>query len=342
MGRAWVRYAKRSVATAAMKLLLLSATDLRAALPMAAAIAAMKAAFAELSTGLAVVPLRVPLPVPPAAGLSLFMPAYLPSLGLGAKIVSVFPRNPAQGKAMINGLVILLDPATGEPAALCDGTFLTAWRTAAGAGAATDLLARPEARVGALLGCGAQARTQAIALDTVRALDVIYVYAPTTAHVARFIAEVQPDVQARLVPAPSADAAVAEADVICAATTASTPVFDGRRLKPGAHLNGVGSYTLAMQEIDAVTVSRASIFVDARAGALAEAGELVAAMQAGLTDPAAWTELGEVVAGLRPGRQSASELTFFKSVGNAVQDVAAAASALSAARRLGLGQTVEF
>jgi len=325
-----------------MQLILLSAADLRTALPMAAAIAAMKAAFAELSTGRAVVPLRVPLPVAAAEGLSLFMPAYLPSLGLGAKIVSVFPRNPALGRPMINGLVILLDPATGEPAALCDGTFLTAWRTGAGAGAATDLLARPDARVGAVIGCGAQARTQALAIDTVRALDLIHVYAPTAAHVARFVAEVQPELKARLVAAPSADAAVAEADIICAATTASRPVFDGRRLKPGAHVNGVGNYTLAMQEVDAVTVARASIFVDARAGALAEAGDLVIPMQAGLTDPAAWTELGEVVAGLRPGRQSPAELTFFKSVGNAVQDVAAAAVALQAARRLGLGQTVEF
>lgn len=309
---------------------------------MAAAIAAMKAAFAELSTGQAVVPLRVPLAVPPADGLSLFMPAYLPSLGLGAKIVSVFPRNAAQGQPMINGLVILLDPATGEPAALCDGAFLTAWRTGAGAGAATDLLARPAARVGAVLGCGAQARTQAIAIDTVRALDVIHVYAPTAAHVARFVAEVQPEVRATLLPAASADAAVADADVICAATTSATPVFDGRRLKPGAHVNGVGSYTTAMQEVDAATVSRARIFVDARAGALAEAGDLVIPLRAGLLDAAAWTELGEVVAGLKPGRQSADEITFFKSVGNAVQDVAAAATALTEARRLGLGQTVAF
>ncbi len=323
-----------------MKLLLLSAADLRTALPMAAAIAAMKAAFAELSTGQAVVPLRVHLPVPPAEGLSLFMPAYLPSLGLGAKIVSVFPRNVAQGRPMINGLVVLLDPATGEPAALFDGAFLTAWRTGAGAGAATDLLARPDAAIGAVLGCGAQARTQAIAIDNVRALDVIHIYAPTAAHVARFVAEVQPEVKARLLPAASADAAIA--DIICTATTSTTPVFDGRRLKPGAHINGVGSFTTAMQEVDAATVTQARIFVDARAGALAEAGDLVIPMQAGLTDPAAWTELGEVVAGLRPGRQSATDITFFKSVGNAVQDIAAAASALAEARRLNLGQTVTF
>ena len=325
-----------------MQLTLLSAADLRAALPMPAAIAAMQAAFVALSTGRAHVPLRVHLPVPPAEGLSLFMPAYLPGQGLGAKIVSVFPRNTAQGRPMINGLVVLLDPATGEPAALADGTFLTAWRTAAGAGAAADLLARPDAHVGALLGVGAQGRTHVLALDAVRRLDVIQVYARTAAHVARFIAELQPEVSARLVAAPSADAAVAAADIVFTATTSPTPVFDGACLQPGAHLSGVGSYTTAMQEVDAVTVTRSRVFVDSRAGALAEAGDLVIPLQAGLTDPAAWTELGEVVAGLKPGRQSPADITFFKSVGNAVQDVAAGAAALSEARRLGLGQTVMF
>ncbi|MCC7360549.1 MAG: hypothetical protein IT317_13790 [Anaerolineales bacterium] len=323
-----------------MQLTLLSAADLRAALPMPAAIAAMHAAFAALSTGQANVPLRLHLPVPPADGLSLFMPAYLPGQGLGAKIVSVFPHNPAHGRPTINGLVILLDPATGEPAALADGTFLTAWRTAAGAAAAADLLARPDARVGALLGLGALGRTHIIALDTVRPLEAIHLYAPTAAHIAAFIAELQPHVNARLLAAPSADAAVAAADLIFTATTSRTPVFDGARLQPGAHLSGVGSHTTAMQEVDVVTVTRARLFVDSRAGALAEAGDLVIPLQAGLTHPAAWTELGEVVAGLQPGRQSPQEITFFKSVGNAVQDIAAASAALAQARRLGLGQTV--
>ncbi|MCC6190024.1 MAG: ornithine cyclodeaminase [Anaerolineales bacterium] len=325
-----------------MRLTLLSAADLRAALPMREAVAAMRAAFAELSSGRAAVPLRVALPVPPAEGLALFMPAYVPSSGLGAKIVSVFPRNPSLGKPIINGLVVVLDAATGEPLALCDGTFLTAWRTGAGSGAATDLLARPEARVGAVLGCGAQARTQAVAIDTVRALEVIRVYAPTRAHVEHFVVEVQPEVRARLAPAASAEAAVRGADVICVATTSAQPVLAGDWLAPGAHVNGVGSYTTQMQEVDAATVGRARIFVDARAAALAEAGDLVIPMRAGLTRPEDWTELGEVAAGQKPGRQAPGEITFFKSVGVAVQDVAAAGRALEAARRLRLGQEVEF
>jgi ornithine cyclodeaminase len=280
--------------------------------------------------------------VAPVAGTSLFMPAYLPASGLGAKIVSVFPRNPAQGKPVIHGLVVVLDPETGEPLALCDGGFVTAWRTGAGSGAATDLLAPASVRLGAVIGAGVQARTQAIAIDTVRLLEEIRIYSPTAANVERFIAEVQPDVRARLVPAASAAEAVQNADIICAATTSATPVFDGRLLKPGAHVNGVGSFMLHQQEVDAETVRRARIFVDSRDFALAEAGDLVTPMQAGETRLEDWTELGEVVAGLKPGRQSPDEITFFKSVGVAVQDVAAAGRALAEAQAKGLGKVIEL
>ncbi len=325
-----------------MKLTLLSADDLRAALPMPAAIAAMKAAFAELSTGQANVPLRVALPVPSADGVALFMPAHLPTGGLGAKIVSVFPHNPDLGKPIIHGLVVMLDSISGEPVALCDGTFLTAWRTGAASGAATDLLARPDAKSAALLGCGAQAKTQALAIDAVRALDTLRVYAPHPERVKQFIIEMQPQLKARLAAAATSAEAVRGADILCAATTSSTPVFDGKLIKDGAHVNGVGSYTLQMQEVDAATVTRARLFVDARTAALAEAGDLVIPMNAGQTRVEDWTELGEVAAGLKPGRQSAEEITFFKSVGVAVQDVAAAGRALVEAKRQGLGKEVEF
>jgi len=325
-----------------MKLTLLSASDLRSALPMPVAIAAMKSAYADLSTGQATVPLRTSLPISAVEGVTLFMPAYLPTSGLGAKIVSVFPRNLAQGKPMINGIVIALDANTGEPLALCDGGFLTAWRTGAASGAGTDLLARPDAKTAALLGTGVQAQTQALAIDAARVLESIKVYSPNPDHVQNFVAKMQPEVKARLSAADSSASAVRDADIICAATTSATPVFDGQLLKAGAHVNGVGSYTPQMQEVDAVTVTRARIFVDSRAAALVEAGDLVIPMHAGQTRAEDWTELGEVVAGLKPGRQSSTEITFFKSVGVAVQDVAAAGAALREAKRLGLGQIVEL
>jgi ornithine cyclodeaminase len=324
--------------------MLLSANDLRAALPMPAAIAVIKSAYAALSSGRANAPLRIALPVPQVEGLSLYMPAFVPPDGLGVKIVSVFPRNAQKGKPIIHGLVVVLDADTGEPVALCDGTFLTAWRTGAASGASTDLLARPDARIGAVFGAGVQARTQALAIDAVRTLDTIRVYDRNAERATQFVAEMRPQTRATLVAAATSAEAVRDADVICTATTSATPVFDGSLLKTGAHVSGIGSYTLQMQEVDAATVTRARIFVDSRAACLAEAGDLVIPLQAGLLRMRAeeWTELGEVVAGRKPGRQSPDEITFFKSVGVAVQDVAAAGAALAQARRLGLGRTVEF
>ncbi len=326
-----------------MRLRLLSADDLRQALPMLAAVAVMKDAFAALSTGRATVPRRIHLEVEEAAGTTLVMPASLGQWGgLGAKLVSVFPGNAERGKPAVTGLVVVLDPETGEPAALADGTFLTAWRTGAASGAATDLLALPAARTAALFGCGAQARTQALAIDAVRDLDELRVYARTPAAVERFVEEMQPRLRARLIAATSPSAAIAGAEIVCAATTSSAPVFDGRELAPGAHVNGVGSYTPEMREIDAATVARARVFVDQRQAARAEASDLVLAAREGHTEPARWTEIGEVVAGKRPGRQGTGEVTFFKSVGVAVQDVAAAAQALERAKDLGLGSEIEL
>jgi ornithine cyclodeaminase/alanine dehydrogenase-like protein (mu-crystallin family) len=325
-----------------MRLTLLSAQDLRTALPMPAAIEAMKAAYAELSAGQADVPLRTALTVPDQSGLSLFMPARLVSGGLGAKIVSVFPHNPDRGKPIIHGLVVVLDPETGEPIALCDGTFLTAWRTGAAAGAAADLLARPDAETAALIGCGNVGRAAVLAIDAIRPLKQIYVYGLDSAAVQQFVDELQLQVSAKLIAASSANDAVRQADLICTATTSSTPVFDDALLKPGAHISGMGSYTTDMREIDAGVVKRARIFVDSRSAALAEAGDLVIPLKAGEIRSEDWTEIGQVAAGLKPGRQTAQEITFFKSVGVAVQDIAAARQALTAAQAAGLGQLVEF
>lgn len=325
-----------------MKLTLLSEADIRQALPMSDAIEVMKDAFADFSTGAAHVPQRLRLEVPPVEGLSLFKPAYIESGGLGAKIVSVFPHNKARGRPIISGLVVVLDPDTGEPVALADGGFVTAWRTGAASGAATDLLARPESRLGAILGCGVQARTQALAIDAACELDEIRVYARTEADVERFVVDMDPVLRADLVAASNPDDAIDGADVICAATTSPTPVFDGKRLAEGAHINGVGSFSLDMQEVDLETVAGSRVFVDSRDSARAEAGELVIAAKAGRTRPKDWIEIGEVAAGLERGRCSSTEVTFFKSVGIAVQDVKACAIALERAQELGLGREIEL
>ncbi len=309
---------------------------------MTETIEAMKRAFAAYSSGAATVPQRIVLDIPPDDGVLLIKPALLPNEAVGAKLVSVFPGNSKRGRPVISGLVVLFDSATGEPVGLCDGGFLTAWRTGAASGAATDLLASVDATVGAVIGCGVQGRTQALAIDTVRELEEIRIFDLSPAGIEVFAEEMAPLLSARLVPVGSVDEAVAGAHVICTATPATEPVIRGEDLSEGAHLNGVGSFTPSMCEVDGAAIARARIVVDSREAAEAEAGELIRAVADGLTRPDDWVELGEIVNGERPGRDSVSQLTFFKSVGLAVQDMAAAALAFDRAAALGLGTEIDL
>jgi ornithine cyclodeaminase len=325
-----------------MQLRVLGAAALREALPMTDTIEAMKTAFAAYSNGQAVVPRRLAVQVPSEQAVLLVKPALLPGDGLGAKLVSVFPGNAKQGKPVVTGLVVLLDPTTGEPAGLCDGAFLTAWRTGAASGAATDLLARQDATVAAVIGCGAQGRTQALAIDAVRPLEVLRVFDTDAYQIGRFTREMGSEVGARIVPARSPEDAVDGAHVICTATTSSVPVVTSGSIADGAHVNGVGSFTSAMCEVDGGTIRRARVVVDSRDSALAEAGELIRAVDQGWTSPEQWAELGEVVDGSRSGRESDDEVTFFKSVGLAAQDIAAAALAFRRAAELGLGTEIDL
>lgn len=327
-----------------MKLHLYTADDVNRALPMAEAIEGMKAGYAQLSAGRAQIPLRQPLHVSPD-DVTLIMPFFAPDDGgaLGLKLVSVFNSNPAYGRRLINSVVLAVDPASGEPRALIEGSSLTAIRTGAASGAATDVLARPDVRVAAIFGSGVQARRQLEAVCTARRFERVYVYSLNGAEA--FAAEMagQGPIPADVRAAATPREAVAEADVICAATTAHTPVFDGNDLRPGAHVNGIGSYTAQMQEIDATTVQRARVFVDSVEAALAEAGDLIIPLNAGaITADHISTELGEVIAGRKPGRTGPDDITFFKSVGVAVQDAIAAQIILRNGPALGLGRTVEL
>lgn len=325
-----------------MKLLTVAAEDLPKLLPMRDAVEAMKSAFAALSAGRVVAPRRGVVPVDAADGICLLMGGYVPGEGLAAKTVSIFNRNRDLGKSVVTGVVLVLDSVSGEPVGLLDGGALTAWRTGAAAGAATDLLARPDARTGALIGAGVQARTQLLALDAVRRLETIRVFGLDSGQVDDFIDRLQPEVRARLERAPSADDAVRGAEVVSTATNSPRPVFDGRVLEAGVHINAIGTFTLDRREVDLVTVERATVFVDLVEAALEEAGELVAAADAGLTDAAQWTEIGDVAASRAAGRSRLDEITFFKSVGHAVQDVVAASRIMRRASETGLAGTVEF
>lgn len=325
----------------------LTRADVRQAVTMAEAIEAVQAAYVQLSLGEARVPVRLPVEVPEHEGVILYMPAYLPrSEGLGAKIVTVFPHNPRAGLPTIHALVVVNDARTGAPLAVMEAGYLTALRTGAAAGVATRLLARPDARTAAIIGAGVQGRTQLEAIAAVRNLECAWVFDTDRAAAERFAVEmaarggrIPRDVRV----AHTAAGAVRDADVISTATTSRQPVFADADLKPGAHVNGIGSFTPEMQEIPPETVRRARIVVDNVAACLAEAGDLIIPLRQGLIGREQMsTEIGHVAAGTHPGRSSPDEVTFFKSVGNAVQDVAVAQLVLARASTMGLGVEVEL
>lgn len=321
-----------------------TADDVDRALPMAEAIEGMKAGYVQLSAGRTQIPLRTPLNVS-SDDVTLIMPFLAPDDGgaLGLKLVSVFNSNVAQGLPLIHSVVLAVDPVTGAPKALIEGGTLTAIRTGAASGAATDVLARPDAAVAAIFGGGVQARRQLEAVCTARRIERVWVYSLAGAEA--FAAEMagHGPIPADIRVAASPREAVAEADVICAATTSRAPVFDGRDLKPGTHVNGIGSFTPQMQEIDVETVRRARVVVDSVGAVLAEAGDLIIPLEAGdITRSHIDTELGQVIAGTRPGRTNPDQITFFKSVGVAVQDAMAAKIILRNGSALGLGTSIEL
>jgi alanine dehydrogenase len=268
-------------------------------------IPAMARALADLSAGRVVQPVRMMLPVDEHQGFFAVMPAYAGALG--AKLVTFYPGN--QGVPTHHALILLFRPETGEPLAILDGRLITEMRTAAVSAVATQLLARPEASVLAILGSGVQARSHLEALRLVRGFGEVRVWSPRNAEgfAERF------GIRA----AASAEEAVRGADVVVVATASRTPVLVGEWLSPGTHVNAVGAVRPDWRELDDETVGRARLYVESREAASCEAGDVIAAGEV-------FAEIGEVVAGTRPGRQSAEEVTLFKSVGVAVEDVVAA------------------
>jgi alanine dehydrogenase len=331
-------------------MLILTAAEVQKALSMKDAIEAMKRAYASLSDGKAEVPLRTRLSVPPQDAVSLFMPAYVQAESgdaLAVKVVSLFPKNPERERslAFIQAAVLVLDAETGRTTALLEGSSLTAIRTGAGSGAAIDVLARPDSKVVAVFGAGAQGRTQLEAACSVRKIEKAWVFDPSIERAESFAHEMagKGPVPKDLRVATDAGQAVSEADIICTATTSTTPVFADADLKPGTHVSAIGSYTPEMQEVPAATVARALVVVDSRSATLAETGDLLQPMQDGLFgEEHIYAELGEILLGRKPGRRSPNQITYFKSVGVAVQDAMAAQLALQNARNQRMGVEVNF
>lgn len=328
-------------------MLALSREDIRSLVSMRDAVDLMKTAFRELHEGRAIVPLRVGVDVTPGRDVTLLMPAFMPGVpALGFKVVSIFRENPKRGLPTANAMVCLIDPETGVPAALLNGAYITALRTGAISGASTELMAREDATSLTVIGAGVQGVTQAAAVCAVRDIETITVVYRSDASWARFQADIArdwPDLTARLRGTTDAEAAVRGADVVCLATTATSPVFEDAWVKPGAHVSGVGSFTPEMQEAPAEFIARARVVVDMKEHALEEAGDLIIPLRDGtITEDHIVGEMGELAAGAFPGRTSDDEVTFFKSVGNAVQDMVVAHRALERAQEAGIGQHIDL
>jgi len=321
---------------------ILSRNDVQRALPMPEAIEAMRAAFSQLACGTVQMPIRSHIDVAEYEGTALFMPSYAQCFGnLGVKIVNIFGANARRNLPRIQALVCLFDGATGTPKAVLDGTSLTALRTGAASGVATDLLARSSASNVAILGAGVQGRTQLEAMLAVRPIDSVKVYDPLPGVAQAFAIEMSTRLGVDIQVASTPQAAITGADVVCTATISRTPVFDDTDVPSGAHVNAVGSYKPDVQEIPAETMRRARIVVDQRESALSETGDLIVPLRQGLiAETDIHAELGEILIGKAVGRTSDNLVTLFKSVGLAIQDLAAAALALERAEAQGLGTTV--
>jgi len=326
-----------------VELRILSGRDVAALLPMDACIDLMGRTMAAVSEGRARFPPRAVMPASPG-GFMAWMPGSLDDPAtFGVKLLSLFPGNPAAGVSSHLGLVVLFEPEHGRPVALVDAAELTAVRTAAVSGLATRLLARPGAGDLAILGAGEQAASHLAAMLAVRPIRRIRVWSRTEAS-ARAFAETQAARHGVAIEvAASAREAVDGADLVCTVTASRAPVLAGAWIAPGAHLNVVGASRPDATEIDTEAVVRARYFVDCRASTELEAGDWLRAQEAGAVGPDHIAgEIGEVANGAKPGRVSDAEITLFRSLGVAAEDLAAAAYVLAAARARGIGRTAEI
>jgi len=329
-----------------MKTRLLSRKDIESFFTMKMCMEAVEKAFADLAGGNATMPQRTPIPVADKHGLALFMPAYIKSLGaLGAKVVTVYKDNVAKHNLpTVLGTIIILDEGTGFPLALMDGGFLTAMRTGAVSGVATKHMARPDADVAAIFGTGVQAFTQVLAVQEARPLAKLIAYSVDPVEVRKSFADrVGSGTGIPVELADNPGAAVQRADIVILATSAAEPVVEGQWFRPGTHINGIGSHAPNMRELDTLTIQRSRVVCDLTSACQAEAGDFIIPAGSGEW---AWEkvagDLGDVVTGKIPGRTSPEEITLFKSVGLAIQDMAAARIVYEEAVRRGIGSEFEF
>lgn len=320
--------------------LLLTETDIKPLLDMDALIATMESALADFSRGRVVQPLRTVLQIGEHKAFYGVMPAYLPKLpAMGTKMVTVYGSNLERGLPSHLATITLLDPETGALLALLDGRFITEARTAAVSAVSVNYLARPDASVLALIGSGVQARSHLEAIERVRSLSDIRVWSPSADRRKTFVTEMTPHTTAPLRATATAEDAVRGADIIVLVTAAREPVIFSDWVMDGAHICAVGACRPDQREMEAALVRRGEVWVDSREGALAEAGDIVMAIAEGAIDATHIAgELGAFVASA--SRRKDDRLTIFKSLGLAVEDVAAAHLAYERARDKGIGTEI--
>lgn len=306
-------------------MLYLSERDVERILTMKEVIDAIEEAFKSLARSRVILPLRMRIRSSTHDGDILSMPCLIEDFNLYTnKIVSVYPKNIEFGIPSIHAMIVAVDIVKGVPIGVIEAGYLTALRTGAVSGVATKYLSRKDAEVLAIVGCGFQARTQAMGVKEVREIRKIYAYDIVTERAERFAEEISRKLGVEVEVVNTAREAVQDADIICTATTSSTPVVKREWLKPGVHINAIGAYTPEMREIDTETIIDAKVIVDMKEAALSEAGDIIIPIKEGrYSEDKIYAELGEIVSKVKPGRTSGEEITVFKSVGLALQDNAA-------------------
>lgn len=328
-----------------MKILILNHDEVVELLPMKECIALMREALVKLASGEVHQPLRTIVRPPNAAGVMGLMPSYVggDDAAYGLKTVCVFPGNPAKGKDAHQGAVLLFSAETGEMLALMNASAITAIRTAAVSGVATDLLAREDASDLAIIGAGVQARTHLKAIAEVRPIKRCRVASRNIEHARQLAKEMSESVSFAIEPVATLAEVLDGADLVATVTNSKEPVVQREWISQGVHLNVVGSSTPLAREVDTATIAESALFVDRRESTLNEAGDYLFAMREGAIGPEhIRAELGEVLTRQKPGRTSPEEITLFKSLGLAVEDLAAANYLYRKAKESNAGTWIEF
>ncbi len=289
-------------------------------------------------------PVRLVVPLPQLQGRITSMPGFLTDdKALGMKIVTYFQENPKKDLPAILATIFLFSAETGKITATMDGSYITAIRTACASAMATEALANPRTPVLGILGAGVQARAHIQALWRVRKFECIRLYSPSGRSAAAIKKELAPQLNCSIEVAHNAESVVRDADLLVTVTTAQEPILKFEWLKPGVHINAVGSHRPDLREIDGATLARATVVVDSREAIMAECGDILLALkEKSIAENAIHAEIGEVLAGTKATRKNSDEITLYKSVGIAIQDVAAANLVYCKALEQRVGTTVEI